>query len=607
MGDVLSALDVAPGLEDERRRDLKNAVQRVAMLLDLSKDPARVPAASRATRNRIAQLTPTDLGCNTTKTVDNVRSLVRSALQLVGAARPDRGPFKGTPVADAWGTILKKQENDAHAKDKTVATRVARWAVAHELMPHELPPDTSEHILEWNRQNSWSPHHRQKALAAMHGWNRLVAAGAPGRKIEVRLPPKFTRPLTDFPLSFQKDVRDYEDFLRHPENWRNRKGCIVAGETREIDGARKEGTITRRIMRIRYLASLLVATGFPIAEIVRINVLAAGDNVERIMKEFERRSADKLRHMKAEGIDTERGDEKTLSAVSIVKDFRAVICGWCAPKPGVLAKFKRAMKAALSAKVTFDDGTTVEMYVKAKKGHTAKNKKRLRDATADPAVLRRLITTPERVMKSIEAARKKAGTVGPDGIKIPAKPTRRQAKLFETALCTAIDLCKPLRCFDLSQLSGAYYLPPTPRERRARFEFRASKNRRDIIIKVEGELLHCFEIFLANYRPVLLGEDEDLGFMFVGLRGRAISANTLGDRIRRFIRAETGLLWNCHLFRHFDAWVAKEAGADVGTVADLLSISVQTAHTTYDSDRQEDAQDTLHASMDAIRVRGRRR
>ncbi|HWI27022.1 MAG TPA: hypothetical protein VN668_08625 [Stellaceae bacterium] len=606
MADVIAALDVAPGLAPDRRRELKGAVRRVAILLDLSKDPARVPAASRATRNRIAELTPADLGCGAPKTVRNVVYLVRAALEAVSAARPDRGRFKGTPVADAWAAILEKQEDDPHAKDKKVATRVARWAIAHHLMPQELPADTFEQILAWNRENSWSPHHRQKSLDAMRGWNRLVKAGTPGRKIEMGLPPKFTRPLSDFLPSFQTDVRNYEDFLRHPENWRNRKGCVIAAETRDIDIPRSELTIRRRIMRIRYLASLLVASGVPITNIARIKDLASGDNVSRIMNEFERRSAEKLRRLKAEGIDTERGHEKTISAVSIVKEFRAVICGWCAPRSGVHAKFRSAMNAALSADVTFDNGTTVKLHVKAKKGHTAKNKKRLHNATSSPEVLRRLIMTPERVMKAIEAARKKHGTIGPDGKRIPAKPTRRQAKRFETALCTAIVLTKPLRRFDLAHLDSAHYQPPAPARDRAQFEFRAHKNRENIILKLERELLHFFEIFLAEYRLVLLGKAEDLGFMFVGVDGRAISENTLADRIRHFIRAETGLRWNSHLFRHFDSWVAKQAGADVGTIAGLLSISVETAHRVYDSDRQVDAQDILYKGLTAIKV-GRRR
>ena len=55
--------------------------------------------------------------------------------------------------------------------------------------------------------------------------------------------------------------------------------------------------------------------------------------------------------------------------------------------------------------------------------------------------------------------------------------------------------------------------------------------------------------YLDRFRPLLLSADSNA--LFPGRRGRAKRNDTLAKQITKLLRAELGIAWNAHLYRHF--------------------------------------------------------
>jgi hypothetical protein len=176
-------------------------------------------------------------------------------------------------------------------------------------------------------------------------------------------------------------------------------------------------------------------------------------------------------------------------------------------------------------------------------------------------------------------------------------PTKQQAKQFETAFAMGVQLRKPLRLHDLSTLRFGVSVPPSRGQRRGRFEFSAHKNGKQISLKLEGEMFEFYELLLRHYRPVLLEDRPDQGFVFVGGKRCAIAKKTLAKRISNLVWDQCRLDWNVHLFRHYDAWVLEQAGGDISDVARLLGIEISTAFRHYRKDTQEESQDRMEAAL----------
>ena len=98
LADVLAAVHSAP-LPDRRRQDLASAVRSVARAL--GRPPEQIPADPRLLARRLAEIAPQALGFSKPRW-NNVRSLLRAALDLVTTVSPGRHL---TPLTPAWQAL----------------------------------------------------------------------------------------------------------------------------------------------------------------------------------------------------------------------------------------------------------------------------------------------------------------------------------------------------------------------------------------------------------------------------------------------------------------------------------------------------------------------
>lgn len=589
LADVLARLDTLSGLKPERRRDLKHAVSKIGAQLHPTRDLTLVPVRGRQIRNAIASISAAQLGC-TKKTRDNLISLARVAIEscIAGQNNTTRGKLgrSGSPVAAVWMSVLKREKGERGPK--VGAIPFAKWAEAAGFRPDELPEDSWDRFLVWQRETSWARDWEAAARTSVQAWNKLVASGAPGRA--VRLPDRvlFMKPLSAYPLSFQADVQAYTDYCRNPAEWiAKRPAC------RRRDQPYSAATIQHHRNVIRWAAALLVSSGFPIEEIKEIGVLGAGENPARILETLERREIERFIRQREDGIRSERGEEKTSSQLTLAKTLRTIILNWKRPKlrpdgsNPIVDKFRALIKGAMETRITLENGTTLKFRIKPEIGLSTKNQRRI-EAAMEPEAFKRLWTMPERVMRRIDKQYRESGR---------SHPTVVEARKFEAALACAFQRTKPLRGQDLRHLRFGSYVSSAGENGHGRFEFVTSKNNRKITLVIKGEVFEMYERFLRVYRPVLLppnGNDKtDAGFVFVGKTGGAISLQSLVKRMNKLVYAETGLVWNNHLWRHHCMVLLRDNGGTLEDGADLLGISVEVARRAYDKNRQAEAADLL--------------
>jgi hypothetical protein len=139
------------------------------------------------------------------------------------------------------------------------ALRLGKCAEALGLLPDQLPADFFDRFRAWQRDNSWRPNSDKVVRNACTAWNRLVRTGRVAGA-EVQLPEKAVihPPLSDYPESFETEVKSDEAYQRDPATWcRKRPAC------RYLSRPYKDETVARHRAVLRILAGSLVASGFP--------------------------------------------------------------------------------------------------------------------------------------------------------------------------------------------------------------------------------------------------------------------------------------------------------------------------------------------------------
>ena len=113
LADVLAAIAAAE-LPERRKQDLASAVRSAARAL--GRPPEQVPADPRLLASRLAEIAPQALGFSKARW-NNVRSLLRAALELVTAMAPGRHL---TPLTPAWAALWERLPT------RTLKTRLSR-------------------------------------------------------------------------------------------------------------------------------------------------------------------------------------------------------------------------------------------------------------------------------------------------------------------------------------------------------------------------------------------------------------------------------------------------------------------------------------------------
>lgn len=114
---------------------------------------------------------------------------------------------------------------------------------------------------------------------------------------------------------------------------------------------------------------------------------------------------------------------------------------------------------------------------------------------------------------------------------------------------------------------------------RERLFVRRGKGGRDRVLPIGPRAARWVERYLKTVRPRLAAPTSG-AVLFLGRNGRALRPNTLGDRLRPYVRSAAPA-GSCHVFRHACATHMLEGGADIRFVQEMLGHARLTTTQVY--------------------------
>ena len=390
LADLDRHLESAKGLTPVRRRDLRSAVHRVAVLI--GEVPGHIPLDMAHIAARLAAVNPVAAGISA-KTLANIRS------HFLAAVRESRLqpvlPSRKAELSPEWERLFA----EASAKRYRLGlARLARYASGAGIAPAGVGDRVLVGLIDEVRRGSLhhNPNvlHRQLAVT----WNSLVAA-FPQFGLQAVMKPCFRAPpkrvewasLTE---AFRTDVEAYLEWC--------------SGIDPFADDARprslKPRTLRLRRNQIHAAVTALVASDVSCAAIESLGDLVTEAHFRKILRR---------RHAETNGEANNFNRDLAEALVQIAREWVKVD----SPRLETLKK--------LTAKVPMPP-----------KGLTKKNDKATRQFD-DPAVVRRLLDLPDELWREVKGE---------------AKPNFRTLARAQAALAIAIVTFIPLRSDNLHKL-----------------------------------------------------------------------------------------------------------------------------------------------------------
>jgi integrase len=357
LADVILAVQNHPDISDDRRRDLRSAVRRIAELLNTP--PEQLRASLQAFRGPLAKIVPAAHGFGT-KTWQNLRSNFLAAIHLAvprGGRRhsptPDWKPLherlpgkrmqnglsRFLTFCDRMG-IAPDQVTNAVA-DQFAATLVSDTLVARPQAVHQRT------CRLWNE------------ATAIPGWPQVRLIVPDHRK-------RATVPVTDLPRSFREELDRHLEWLAGRDLFADRPPPTAC----------KPRSVALRRTLILLAVAALVAGGRPPEQISQLSDLVTPASVKAI-----------LRHYIAKKDGTISFFTRSLATTLI-----ALAQHWVRVTPEHLAELQNLRKR----------------LGKTPSGLTTKNRGTLRELS-DPVVRQRLFDLPQQLVNEATSGRLSPG------------------------------------------------------------------------------------------------------------------------------------------------------------------------------------------------------
>jgi integrase len=510
LADVLARLEAVPSRE-RRAVEMKSAIRKMGevlrrSLIDTPADPAEL-------RVLIAAASPASVGMSKERW-SRVRSLTLAALRDLGVdIMPGRdiGGF-----SDAWKAMA------AELPTKALRTGLSRFMSYCTRCGIE-PSDASVEVFDafHGALNSKSLRANPEAVyrSTVRRWNEAVGSveGWPQVLVPLETHPHFYSLTWDsFPPDF---VADVEAFLTKSGN---------RDELDELDddyvSSVKPSTVALRRRQLRQLASVLVASGFPVDNVTALSVLVEPANALAALR-FQR---------------ARQGGSITTSLEQQAWLLCTIARHWV----------KSSGEAA--------ELSVIAGRLKAKqKGMTERNRTRLRQFDLD-SNLAALLHLPATVLS--QARREDTGD---------ATEARR------VLLATAIEflIVAPMRVDNLTSMEHERHIVQFGRGR--------CRNRHIIIPAHETKTETLFEMILPSDSGAILDAylktfrsrvcSVPSEYLFPNSDGGRRSTVAFSRAISQFIEKETGLKMHAHLFRQLAGKIHLDANpSDIETVRRVL-------------------------------------
>ena len=173
-----------------------------------------------------------------------------------------------------------------------------------------------------------------------------------------------------------------------------------------------------------------------------------------------------------------------------------------------------------------------------KSGMTVRNRAKLRTILEDKA-LPRLLKLPQHFMAGLD----------------PSNPTLSDAIDLQSAVAIAIELVAPMRAKNLAGLDVKEHFDIVS-DNQCHIVIDAGdvKNHQTLNYVLGASFMTLFKLYEEVYRPLLLGR-VDSSSIFISRYGRTKSPAALGAQVQLFIKEQTGIRLNIHLFRHLTGYI----------------------------------------------------
>jgi len=494
LADVLAALARPAHAGRKDLADLRSAVRTVARVLGLP--PESAPAHPGVLGPMLARVAPAVHGLRSARWA-NVRALLGKVLELAGT---DLLPARTVaPLDPAWQDLANRLEVKAL---QIGLSRLMHFCSAQGISPEAVDDAVLARFREALEHSSLVRRPGQVHYNATRSWNRAAAAVPGWPATRVSPPPRVRKTYVlrpeVFPASFGQDLDAWLARLAGQD-------LLAELPFRPV----RPSTLERRRFQILQLASALVHRGRDPATLTRLaDLVEPAATVREALRFFLARAG---------GATTRQVHQLATVTFMIGKHWVGL------PK---------AQLEELQALVRRCDPEI--------RGLTEKNRAALRRLEDDPALVRGLLTLPDRLAHGL--ARKPVTAF-----------TRGDAVRLQTALAVAILLAAPVRVANLAGLRLDRHLLRQGQGamQRVRLVVPAAevKNRQELEHPLPPWVVALLDLYLRRARPLL--QPHPGPWLFPGRGdGKPKTTYRLGQQIAQATEAELGLRLTPHQFRH---------------------------------------------------------
>lgn len=487
--------------EHPARVKIRSAFRTVAVVL--GRPLAEISSSVEVLRPLMATANPALVGVKPRQWRD-VRYITKRGLRDLGVeVFNDRDT---TQLSPAWASLI---EASADRRVQIGLTKFLRFCTRTDVSPALINPGHFNTFLEELETKSLNVDPRAVYRQTVRLWNQ--AASGDSSWPQLILPAetdgrRFALPIETFPESFRNDM---ERFLTAGE---------IGDELDDGYAPRVRAITTRgRRQMLHRLASALVLSGVPAAEIENLRVLCQLEHARTAMRYFrERHPENTVTEGMLNHVWLLRGIAKSWLGDALLDD---------ALKQEIIRKYDRAVKAARS-------------------GIRQKNRLKLRqfDLAGNLAAL---VDLPQKTCRRVSRMK---------------EPGHNDSVQLMYALMIAILIYAPIRSKNLVELCFTHNLSiigaGKARVLRLQLAPGMTKTRRAYEAPLPKDILPLYDLWLRKHRPQFCSKPND--YLFPNPRGELRNRNGLANQLMRFIERETGLKMNVHLFRHLAVKVILE-------------------------------------------------
>jgi integrase len=508
--------DVVDRLEGGDQTERDNAQMRSALATFarvIGKPLEDIPAVPSDIGKMLRDANPTLVSVSKSRWF-GVKSLVRRALRDAGVSvMPGRAAHALSP---AWEGLA------ARLKAKTTRyglSRILRHFTRKDVEPGNVTEQSFDEFKLALETTGMLTDPETSFYNTVRSWNLAVNEVAEWPQLVIKLADRrntYALPWETYPQSFREDVDRY---LAHVTD----NSPFVARSAKPI----KAGTAGRRREMIGQVASGLILSGFSPTDLLDLSVMVATDNAKAGLKYLHDRNPEL-------GKDTRANQADTLAIIA-----------------------ERWVKSP-------DDAAELRLWARnlrpKRRGMTVKNRTRLRQFDID-ANLDALLSLPKKIA---------------DRVQRTDNGQREPAHQMMLAVALELLLIAPLRFDNYAgfQVDKNFVTVRGGRKERLHIviPLEDTKNDKPFEAPLGQSTQKLVERYLRDYRHRLTPQKSD--YLFPGRAGARRSQSAFADVLMKFIKRETGLIMNAHLFRHLAGYVyLAENPEGIETVRQLLGHS----------------------------------